>query len=68
MSEGNIKPMFQRNRFKRIQMMKVKRRRQKKCLINEYYLDNVQSREDIIWDANGGLTEKQIEQYLIVAR
>ncbi len=30
--------------------------------------ENPQSREDLIWDANGGLTEKQIEQYLIVAR
>jgi len=30
--------------------------------------ENPQSREDIIWDANGGLTEKQIEQFLIVAR
>jgi hypothetical protein len=31
-------------------------------------LDNQPSREDLIWDANGGLTEKQIEQYLILAR
>ncbi len=30
--------------------------------------DNSPSREDLIWDANGGLTEKQVEQYLIVAR
>ncbi|CAF3346803.1 unnamed protein product [Rotaria sp. Silwood1] len=29
---------------------------------------NVPSREELIWDANGGLTEKQIEQFLIVAR
>ncbi|CAF2123714.1 unnamed protein product [Rotaria magnacalcarata] len=29
---------------------------------------NIQSREDLIWNANGGLTEKQIEQFLIVAR
>ncbi|CAF2705981.1 unnamed protein product [Rotaria sp. Silwood2] len=29
---------------------------------------NLPSREDLIWDANGGLTEKQIEQFLIVAR
>lgn len=29
---------------------------------------NVPSREDLIWDANGGLSEKQIEQFLIVAR
>jgi hypothetical protein len=30
--------------------------------------DNITSREDLIWNAYGGLTEKQIEQYLIVAR
>ena len=30
--------------------------------------DILLSREDLIWNANGGLTEKQIEQYLIVAR
>jgi hypothetical protein len=30
--------------------------------------ENPQSRENLIWDANGGLTEKQIEQFLIVAR
>ncbi len=30
--------------------------------------DNSPSREELIWNANGGLTEKQIEQYLIVAR
>ncbi|CAF0739615.1 unnamed protein product [Rotaria sordida] len=29
---------------------------------------NLPSREELIWDANGGLTEKQIEQFLIVAR
>ena len=32
------------------------------------FSDNQPSREDLIWNANGGLTEKQIEQYLIVAR
>ena len=30
--------------------------------------DGTASREELTWDANGGLTEKQIEQYLIVAR
>ena len=30
--------------------------------------DGSGSREELTWDANGGLTEKQIEQYLIVAR
>jgi metastasis-associated protein MTA len=30
--------------------------------------DNITSREDLIWNAYGGLTEKQIEQFLIVAR
>ena len=30
--------------------------------------ENLQSRENLIWNANGGLTEKQIEQFLIVAR
>ncbi|CAF1055358.1 unnamed protein product [Adineta steineri] len=30
--------------------------------------ENPQSREDLIWNANGGLTEKQIEQFLIIAR
>jgi metastasis-associated protein MTA len=30
--------------------------------------ENPQSRENLIWDANGGLTEKQIEQFLIIAR
>lgn len=33
-----------------------------------FYLDDQPSREDLIWNANSGLTEKQIEQYLIVAR
>jgi len=30
--------------------------------------ENPQSRENLIWDCNGGLTEKQVEQFLIVAR
>ncbi|CAF4971089.1 unnamed protein product [Rotaria sp. Silwood1] len=37
-------------------------------LLNDESQDILSSREDLIWDANGGLTEKQIEQYLIVAR
>jgi metastasis-associated protein MTA len=37
-------------------------------LSNDGTEDNQPSREDLIWDANGGLTEKQIEQYLILAR
>ena len=30
--------------------------------------ENLQSREELIWNANGGLTEKQVDQFLIVAR
>ena len=42
--------------------------RDRKQLQPSVRLADLQSREELIWDANGGLTEKQIEQYLIVAR
>lgn len=37
-------------------------------LQRKLYLDTQPSREDLIWNANGGLNEKQVDQYLIVAR
>ena len=42
----------------------IEKKRKKK----RFFLRKDSSREDLIWDANGGLTEKQVEQYLIVAR
>lgn len=33
-----------------------------------FFEENPPTREELIWNANGGLTEKQIEQFLIVAR
>lgn len=37
-------------------------------LLDDNHDENPPSREDLIWDANCGLSEKQIDQFLIVAR
>jgi len=48
--------------------LKVLNKNKKTNLFILFSKDNSPSREELIWNANGGLTEKQIEQYLIVAR
>ena len=74
MSEENIKPMFQLNVCMRMEWKKVERKIlfKKRVLSSPFFfVDNEEdppTREELIWNVYGGLTEKQIEQFLIVAR